>query len=355
MTRASAGRHRGSLVRAVLFLVASLATSLAHAGVPNERAVPAYAEEQTILQLEQGLRAPGLASQASGIEHFDRHYIAPPGLMPEQDVILQRGGNTWRSWRNGPLSTFAAVLILGVPLLILAFYRVVGPAAPGEPDTGRTLVRFTRWQRWIHWASAIVFVLLGLTGLILLYGKKVMLPWMGHDLFSWLAIGSKYVHNVAGPVFVLLSIAMFATFVGLNRFRRDDWRWMKRVGGMFTHEHVPAGFFNAGEKVFFWLAVTALGLLVAVSGLMLDFPYLGRVGEPVGFTRYVLQWAAYVHLGSAVLYLVIVMGHAYLGTLGTPGAWRAMRHGTVDESWAKAHHSLWYDDATRRPQFPAQR
>lgn len=318
------------------------------ANVPHERAVPAYAEEQTILQLEQGLRAPGLLSQQSGIQHFDRHFITPPGRMTEQDVILQRGGNTWRTLRNGPFAVASAVLLLGVPLLIFAFYRVVGPSDPGGPETGRRLVRFTRAQRLTHWATAITFVVLALTGLLIMYGKQVLLPWMGPWLFSWFAIVSKYVHNIAGPLFVLLTIAMFLLYLAGNRFVRADWTWLRKGGGMVTHEHVPAGRFNAGQKIFFWLAVVVLGVLVGISGLLLDFPYFGQVGEPVGTTRYVLQIANFVHIASAVLYMAIIMGHAYLGSLGTPGAWNAMVTGEVDESRARSHHSLWAEEEARR-------
>jgi formate dehydrogenase subunit gamma len=38
------------------------------------------------------------------------------------------------------------------------------------------------------------------------------------------------------------------------------------------------------------------------------------------------------------------MGHIFIGTWGTPGAYQAMRHGSVDEAWAAAHHELWYED-----------
>jgi formate dehydrogenase subunit gamma len=41
------------------------------------------------------------------------------------------------------------------------------------------------------------------------------------------------------------------------------------------------------------------------------------------------------------------MGHIYIGTIGTPGAYAAMRDGTVDANWAKAHHELWYDEVMR--------
>jgi formate dehydrogenase subunit gamma len=29
---------------------------------------------------------------------------------------------------------------------------------------------------------------------------------MGHDVFSWLAISSKYLHNFVGPLFILCSV-----------------------------------------------------------------------------------------------------------------------------------------------------
>jgi len=84
---------RARLWSALLLLSALLFPMLAGAAVPHEEAVPAYAEEQTILQQEKDVPEPGFGSSASGRNHFDRHFIIPPGFMPEQDVILQRGGN----------------------------------------------------------------------------------------------------------------------------------------------------------------------------------------------------------------------------------------------------------------------
>lgn len=336
----------------VAALFTAFALQTAQAGVPHEAAVPAYAEEQTILQLEQGLPEPGLTDAQTGIQHVDRHFIVPPGRMVEQNVILQRGGNTWRVLRNGPIAVTTAVVLLGTLLLIWVFYRVVGPSTP-PPESGRKLLRFTGWQRLVHWATAIAFVLLALTGLILMYGKKLLLPWMGHDLFSWVAIVSKYLHNVTGPVFIGLTLLMFFTFLRQNYFRASDWSWLKKGGGMLTHRHVPADYFNAGEKLWFWLAVTGLGVLMAVTGLMLNFPYLGDVGAVIGFGRYLLQWADYLHIAGATLYIAATFGHIYLGTIGTPGAWGAMRHGTVDENWAQAHHEVWYDEVKKRPRHGA--
>lgn len=345
MSRSTIARERAMHV-----MLASLTMSLAlsglmpgtgHAAVPNEDAVPAYAEEQTILQREKDLREPGWFSTASGIRHFDRHYIIPPGNQTsnqgEQDLILQRGGNTWRTVRNGPMATIMGFLLLAVPLVIFGFYRGVGPARTDAPETGRKIQRFSSWDRLVHWATAYSFIALAITGIIIMFGKIIMLPWMGHDVFSWVAIISKYLHNFVGPVFILCSIAMFVTFLRENLFKRWDWNWIKQGGGLVSHKHVPAGYFNAGEKVWFWGGVVLLGLVMSVTGLILNFINFGP-------TRYVTQMADYLHIAGATFYIVGAMGHIYIGTWGTPGAYHAMRHGTVDEAWAKAHHEIWYNE-----------
>ncbi len=315
---------------------------LAAAAVPNDRAKPAYAEEQTILQQEAGMPAPGLLSPDSGRHHFDRHYLIAPGFTGEQDLILQRGGNTWRLLRNGPLATIAGFLLLVVPLLIFGFYQSVG-AAPEPPASGRRLLRFSAWDRLVHWATAITFLILAASGLTILFGKNLLLPWMGHSVFAVVALVAKYLHNLVGPLFIACSVVMFFNWVRENLFRQWDWNWIRRGGGLLRHEHIAAGYFNAGEKIWFWGGVTLLGLLMSVTGLMLDFPYLRQVGAELALTRYLLQVADYLHLAGATFYIAAAMGHIYIGTLGTPGAYHAMRHGDVDEAWAQAHHQLWYD------------
>lgn len=340
--------HR--ILAAVLLgaLLALFAGRWAHAAVPNEDAVPAYAEEQTILQAEKDTPEPGWFDAASGRVHIDRHYLGQYGST-EGTVIVQRGGNTWRVLRNGPFAAIAGTLFILVPLLIFSFYSMVGPAR-AERESGNRIERFSAWQRLVHWSTAIAFIVMAITGVIVLFGKTVLMPWMGHDVYAGVAIAAKYLHNFVGPLFILCSIVMFFTFLRENLFRRWDWQWIKKGGGLVSHEHVPAGYFNAGEKLWFWGSVSLLGLIVSISGLVLDFVVWGQ-------TRYILQWANYLHLAAATLYIVFAMGHIYIGTLGTPGAYHAMRHGTVDEEWARAHHQLWYEGLRgggRPDDFPPQ-
>lgn len=322
-------------MKAALLFVLMLAMSWASAAVKNERAEPAFAEEQTMLQVEADSRVPepGLLSPDSGRVHMDRHFLGEYGSK-EGNVIVQRGGNTWRHLRNGPLATLAGTLLLVVPLAIFVFYKTIGPMPP-EPESGRKLRRFNRWERQVHWATAFSFLALAASGIVIMYGKNILMPWMGHNLFSWVAIISKYLHNFTGPLFILCSVLLFFTFVKRNFFNRADWFWLRKGGGLVSHEHPPAGFFNGGEKIWFWGGVLCLGLLMSVTGLVLDFA--------VGQTRYVMQVANLLHVTGGACYMAAAMGHIYIGTIGTPGAYEAMRYGTVDENWAKAHHRIWYE------------
>lgn len=303
-----------------------------------------YPEEQTISQHEQNGRQPGPLAAASGQQHFDRNYLGPYGQQ-ERQVILQRGGDTWRQLRNGPLALATGALLLATPLLIAAFYLLVGPLVVTGAPAGRAIQRFTLWQRVLHWATAISFFVLAITGFLIMFGKKLMLPWLGHDAFADVAFVSKYLHNFIGPLFIACSVLLFAAFVRKNLFNRVDWNWLRNGGGMFSKKHVPAEYFNAGEKLWFWGGVTLLGLLMSVTGLMLDFVVFDQ-------TRYMLQVAHVLHTAGAALYLAGALGHTFIGTLGTPGAYQAMRNGTVDEQWAKEHHSLWYDAVKKSPASP---
>src|SRR5476649_616286 len=113
---------------------------------------------------------------------------------------------------------------------------------------------------------------------------------------------------------------------------------------MFSDKEVPSGRFNGGEKVWFWGGLVFLGILVSVTGLILDFPNWNQGRE-------LMQLSNVVHAICAVLFMSASFGHIYLGTIGMEGAYHGMREGHVDEEWAREHHLLWYEEvkAGKRP------
>jgi formate dehydrogenase subunit gamma len=179
---------------------------------------------------------------------------------------------------------------------------------------------------------------LGLTGLIMFFGKHLLLPWLGYTLFSWLATAAKAFHNFMAPLFIVSVAAMILLFAWDNIPRLYDLRWFARAWAVMARsEHVPTGRFNAGEKGWFWFGVVGLSIAVSWSGLVLLFPNFDQ-------TRATLQVAWIWHVAAAMLYIAASLGHIYMGTIGVAHTYDNMRHGWTDETWAKEHHDIWYDE-----------
>jgi formate dehydrogenase subunit gamma len=233
-------------------------------------------------------------------------------------------------------------------IIIIAFYLIRGTIRLSTARTGRLIERFTVLERLAHWTTAITFVILAISGMLMLFGKHVVLPVLGHTAFSVIAIVSKGLHNFVGPVFSLSIVLTFIIFVKHNFPEKGDMAWISRFGGLFSKSaHIPTGRFNAGEKAWFWGGLTLLGIIMTVTGLILDFPNFQQ-------TRGQMQLAWTWHAIAAVLFMMGAMGHIYIGTLGMEGAYKAMRTGYVDEAWAKEHHEYWYNDI-KAGRIPSER
>jgi formate dehydrogenase subunit gamma len=217
------------------------------------------------------------------------------------------------------------------------------------PDTGRKIERFTYFERAAHWSVAISFVVLAVSGLVMAFGKFLLLPLVGATLFGWLGYALKTLHNFAGPLFSVALLIFIVTYVRDNLPRAGDLAWLSKAGGMFGGAEVPSHRFNAGEKFVFWGGVIVLGLIVVGSGLVAD-----QLLPGLAYLRGDMQIALIIHSVASVLMMAMFCGHIYLGTIGMKGAYQGMRTGYVDEAWAQEHHELWYDDV-RAGKIPAQR
>jgi formate dehydrogenase subunit gamma len=260
-------------------------------------------------------------------------------LGRETNVLIQPEGQTWRAIRV-PIADAGGWLIALVVLGLMGFYAWRGSIDVSGRPTGRVIERFSTVNRIAHWTIAISFVALAISGFIVTFGKAMLLPLIGYTLFSWLATLAKNLHNFTGPVFTVVLPIVIALFVRDNLPKAYDGQWIAKFGGMLDRSgktHVPCGKYNAAEKVFFWVLVCFLSVVLVVTGLILDFPNFDQ-------TRATMQIANIVHLGAAMLAIATVCFHIYVGTIGMRGAYDAMRYGYVDEAWAKEHHEYWYND-----------
>jgi formate dehydrogenase subunit gamma len=248
-------------------------------------------------------------------------------------VLIQPAGRVWDHFHEVTLYWLGAIVILGTLAALAAAYFVLGRLRISAGRSGRTVLRFKAFERFVHWLTAVSFVVLGISGLNITFGKHLLLPLIGNDAFSAFSQAAKYAHNFTSFPFVLGLVLIVAIFIKDNIPDKSDIEWFKQGGGFIKSKHAPARRFNAGEKLVFWGALGG-GAAVAVSGYLLLFPFY--VTDIAG-----MQIAQVVHSVIAVLFVALILGHIYIGTLGMEGAFEAMWTGDVDFNWAKEHHDLW--------------
>ena len=279
-------------------------------------------------------------------------------------VLMQDGGMSWLEFRQGPLATYGGYLLLGTLGALFLFYLLRGKVMVDEPMTGRTVTRFKSFERFSHWLLAGSCILLSISGLLVLFGRSLIVPTFGHEVNSYLLIGSKFVHNNLAWPFMLAVILVFFLWVWHNIPNRTDITWFAQFGGIIGKKHPPAKKFNAGQKIIFW-SVILLGGSISLSGLSMLFPFqlpmfaktftiLNDMGVPglLGMATFPtelapheeMQFASLWHSIVAFALMAIVVAHMYIGSIGMQGAYDAMGSGEVDEAWAHQHHALWLEE-----------
>ena len=305
---------------AVVALGAMLATgpSVAQQVNPTAKSVT---EEQLLGALKDGDMVAGRASIPD----------------PKAPGLIKPGNKGWADTHTGLVKSLSVWLLVGILVVLAAFYAIRGKIRIDAGPSGMTITRFNGLERFAHWLMAGSFLVLALTGLNLILGRTLLMPLVGEGAFGSLSALGKLVHNYIGWAFMVGLLLSFLLWVGRNLPRAHDLDWIAQGGGLLKKGvHPPAGKFNAGQKVIFW-SVTLGGLALSVTGVMLLFPILAG-------TQADWQFYQLIHgIVSAVLSAVI-LAHIYIGSVGMEGAFDAMGSGEVDLNWAKEHHSLWVQE-----------
>ncbi len=268
------------------------------------------------------------------------------GAPAERGVLIESRGETWKEARV-PVSLLGGLAVALAMLSLAGFYAWRGSIPVGESGSKMMIKRFQPADRYAHWTMAIVWVALAITGLIITFGKTLLLPILGHTLYAWLAAAAKNVHNFAGPFLIIGVTWMVVRFLRHNWFNKEDFIWLTKIVGNLTGHEYPSGKFNGGEKIVFWLVLVILSSVLIVTGLVLNFPNFGQ-------SRTTMQTMNLIHMVAAYFAIAMACVHIYLGTIGMRGAYRAMRDGYVTAEWAKHHHERWYNDvkAGKVPESP---
>jgi len=254
---------------------------------------------------------------------------------PTAGTLINVSGQEWRDFRRSKLIPYSAYALGGVLFIIVLFRLIRGKIKIKAGRSGKKIHRFTGFQRFSHWSVAILFIILGLTGVLLTLGRFGLIPLIGKEAFGTIATLGRTLHNYLGPVFAVMLIIMLFTFIKGNFGNRTDIKWFAKGGGLFGG-HASAGRYNGGEKAWYWIAMI-VGAVVMVSGLVMGFPLFGLSQEDIKLSQI-------IHAIAAIGLLAASFGHIYMGTFAMEGAYEAMRTGYCDENWAKEHHDLWYEE-----------
>jgi formate dehydrogenase subunit gamma len=270
--------------------------------------------------------------------------ISGRGTIPDVKSynLEQPAGREWRRYHETTLHWTGGIAILGMVGLLVLFYLIRGMVKIEAGRSGRTITRFNAFERLVHWMTATCFIVLAITGLNIIFGKELLMPLVGPDVFATWSQWSKYAHNYLSFPFTLGVVLIFLMWIAWNLPTRVDVEWLKEGGGIVGSRHPPAARFNAGQKMIYWIVVGG-GAVVAVTGYVLIFPFYAT--NVTG-----MQIAQMIHATVAVLFVAVMIAHAYIGTVGMQGAFEAMWDGTVDANWAKQHHSLWFAQKTAKEQ-----
>lgn len=226
------------------------------------------------------------------------------------------------AWREGVLKKYAPWIVLIQLLLILIHYVLIG-RKEGTPVGKPNVLRFRGYERIAHAIAMISVTFLAITGFFFLLGQYDPLgPWarVWHTWFGYVAC--------AGVVFIFLS------WVAFMFPAKGDFSWLLKAGGYLggVKGHVPAGKFNAGQKILFWLAILASGTC-GVTGVVM------ALNRGAHFTNQEIYYT--IHDISALVMILVLIAHIYLAAFVVPHSLRAIFGGKVSDIWAKEHHSLW--------------
>ncbi len=198
----------------ILTLIAAtpvLAQQLGPDGAPNPTA-SAVREEQLLRQ------SPRIEGQIDIPNERER-------------VLEQPAGRQWGHFHEVTLRRFGAIVILGMIAALGAAYLIIGRLRISAGRSGKMVPRFDPFERFSHWLTAISFVVLGLTGLNITFGKILLLPVIGPEAFSSESQVTKYTHNFVSASFVIGLVLIVAIWLKDNIPQKVDIDWIKQGGG----------------------------------------------------------------------------------------------------------------------------
>jgi formate dehydrogenase subunit gamma len=213
---------------------------------------------------------------------------------------------------------YMAVIILAIAGFLI-HYLIIGPK---EFDEEEKIYWFTLGNRLVHWGAAINFVILIITGLIIIFADV-----LGGGNFILI---SRYIHRICAFFFILCDIFIIIMWWRYFTTKKYDIEWLMVLGGYLSKKKivVPADKFNFGQKL--WLILSSIGgIIMFITGfaIMLLPPDIK-----------LLRTSIYLHNIFGLFLVGFFMIHLYMSIFVIKGSINTMITGYKSREEAEIMH-----------------
>jgi len=268
-------------------------------------AVTAFAGDPQILM------SPGVEASTTAFKTINAQYTGD----------WQQYGQLFTSLQAGLFNRIFLMVLTIIPAIFLIHFILIG--AKKFSHEGTPVYYFGVFTRFIHWLAALSFSLLVITGLMVVFGKLLG----GGSLI----MTGRSVHLVAALSFITAAICMFFIWIKNMLPMPYDILWALTMGGYMSKKIKPvqAGKFNAGQKIWFWLA-TVGGATMAYTGW-----YLYNFNTTTDQLRIMVMIHNFLAAGMISFFLV----HLYMSLFAIKGSLGSMLTGYKPRKEVEILHS----------------
>lgn len=233
------------------------------------------------------------------------------------------------------------LVAFGVPVVFLIHYLIIGPMIFSHDR--KKIYIFTIFHRIIHWLAGISFLVLIPTGLIMVFGS-----FFGGGTF---VKACKELHAVSTIVFSIAVVPMLIMWFKEMLPVAADIQWLKIMGGYLNKrkDPIPAGKFNAGQKMWFWTC-TIGGIIMILTGAIMYFQdFQIDILKSWGLMQIdLLRISAIVHNILGMLMVALFFTHVYMSMFAIKGAIHSMISGFKEEEEVEILHSIFYKQLKKK-------
>lgn len=227
-------------------------------------------------------------------------------------------------------------VILFVPLAFLGHYKIIGARHYNHANKIRV---FSRYNIIIHWFAAAPCVIICITGLMMVFGAYLG----GGGLVRF----ARDLHGLCTPIFAVFGALMFIMWVKDCLPKSYDLKWFAIMGGYLDKENreVSAHKFNAGQKMWFWIA-TLGGAVMVITGAIMFFQ-CANINA--------LRLTALIHNVMGFAFWAMLITHIYMAAFAIEGAMETIINGNMGEEELSLLHSIYYKDLVKENKLESMR